>query len=126
MLYASVHAELGTELLFTSPVLRYTAFDCFTPSKLYALFWNQAVYKPRIGNNTIGIMNRDIESWQNMSLKFAQMSDRAPLVFFATCIRLEEKQSIIDCSNDKASRAVATIHKCKTPRNDSQLDMAWM
>ncbi|KAJ4318875.1 hypothetical protein N0V94_004205 [Neodidymelliopsis sp. IMI 364377] len=110
-LYAAVHTELGKELPFPGPEVGYTAFDCFTSSKLHAQFCDWAAFEPKAGNQAFNTVNGDIESWQNLWPKFAQyfglkvpnnqfsrpapdpsdvaMGDRAPLDFVAKDIGLE-------------------------------------
>ncbi|OAL50486.1 NAD dependent epimerase/dehydratase family protein [Pyrenochaeta sp. DS3sAY3a] len=110
-LYAAVHAELGDELPFPGPEIGYTAFDCFTSSKLHAQFCNWVVHEPQAGNQAFNTVNGDIESWQNLWPKFAQtfgvrvpsdqfsrtaldpsetpMGDQAPITFFAASIGLD-------------------------------------
>lgn len=110
-LYAAVHAELGHELPFPGPEVGYTAFDCFTSSKLHAQFCNWVVHEPRARNQAFNTVNGDIESWQNLWPKFAHyfglqvpndqfsqpapdpsdypMGDRSPISFVASNIGLE-------------------------------------
>ena len=71
-LYAAISKELDGNLVFPGSEVFYTAFDCFTYSRLHADFNLWAALEPKCGNEAFNVVNGDAESWQNMWPKLAR------------------------------------------------------
>ncbi|KAF3903030.1 hypothetical protein AA313_de0201396 [Arthrobotrys entomopaga] len=71
-LYCVVSKEVGDELIFPGSEFFYTAFDCFTDSRLHAEFNLWAAETSKCGNQAFNVVNGDAESWQNLWPKIAK------------------------------------------------------
>lgn len=71
-LYALVNKELGNDLEWPGSERFYTAFDCFTSSKLHAKFCLWAAQEPKAGNQAFNVVNGSVDSWQDMWPRLAE------------------------------------------------------
>jgi hypothetical protein len=71
-LYAAVSKELGGELEFPGSENFYSRFDCFTSSRLHAVFCLWAIKEQNCANQAFNVVNGDVESWVNLWPKVAK------------------------------------------------------
>lgn len=74
-LYALINKELGNDLEWPGSQRFYTAFDCFTQSKLHAEFCHWAALEPKAANQAFNVVNGSVDSWQDMWPRLASHFD---------------------------------------------------